>query len=248
MAVPSPAAAQDFATACPEITDSVYRLYAAYFLRQPDQGGFDYWLDVYSSGSNLDGISNSFAVQPEFVQTYGTLDDAQFVDLVYNNVLGRAPDGGGRAHWISALGGGFSRGELMISFSESAEFVGRTQTTEPMAGLGMWYPEGTRWACGQGNWDWATDLTGQNYMDVLFINTGDSAGEFTVDALDQGGATKQRMLSEQLSAGFYHMYWNMTVSDLVPVGALRAAAPENGYITMVAFNHPHSAERPGWGD
>jgi hypothetical protein len=45
------------------------------------------------------------------------------VDLVYQNVLGRAPDTGGRAYWKGQLDtGARSRGNVMIGFSESAEY------------------------------------------------------------------------------------------------------------------------------
>ena len=54
---------------------------------------------------------------------YGALDDGQFVDQIYANVLERAPDPGGKAHWTGVLGTGVSRGEVMVGFSESPEFI-----------------------------------------------------------------------------------------------------------------------------
>ncbi len=107
----------------------VYRLYLAYFLREPDAQGFGFWVDQVAAGADLRAASQAFAQSPEFVDTYGDLADERFVDLVYRNVLGREPDASGRASWIAALAAGLPRGELMVGFSESPEFVLQTGTT-----------------------------------------------------------------------------------------------------------------------
>jgi hypothetical protein len=111
---------------------SVLRLYKAYFLRDPSQREIDYWADRYASGrASLASISSFFAQSNEFKNRYGSLTDAQFVDLVYRNVLGRTPDAAGVKHWVGALGRGQSRGSVMIGFSESGEFQRRTNTVSP---------------------------------------------------------------------------------------------------------------------
>jgi hypothetical protein len=59
------------------------------------------------------------------VARYGALGNSQFVTLVYNNVLGRAPDSGGLSFWTGQLNSGaMSRGAVMPAFSESAEYRG----------------------------------------------------------------------------------------------------------------------------
>ena len=70
----------------------------------------------------------SFAASAEFRDRYGSLDDTAFVRLVYANVLGREPDGGGLAYWSGLLAAGVDRGTVMVGFSESAEFVRATGT------------------------------------------------------------------------------------------------------------------------
>ena len=42
--------------------------------------------------------------------------------LLYNNVLGRAPDAGGLSGWVGLLDGGMSRGQVLLGFSDSAEY------------------------------------------------------------------------------------------------------------------------------
>jgi hypothetical protein len=112
---------------------SATRLYLAYFGRNPDAGGLRYWVARLEAGTSLATVSEGFARSPEFVHTYGALGDRAFVDLVYRNVLGRAPDGGGRAHWVGVLATRQStRGAVMVGFSESPEFVRKTGTTPPV--------------------------------------------------------------------------------------------------------------------
>ncbi len=106
----------------------IWRLYKAYFLRDAEQEGFDYWLAQSSGGLLLREISDEFALSDEFTSQYGQLTDAEFVDLVYRNVLDRSPDPSGRTYWISRLESGLNRGELMIGFSDSVEFVLSTDT------------------------------------------------------------------------------------------------------------------------
>ncbi len=109
----------------------VSRLYSAYFVRAPEQGGFDFWLGQRAAGRPLTDVSANFAASTEFVTTYGSLANTAFVDLVYANVVGRPADSVGRAFWIDYLARGNSRGALMIGFSESAEYVARTGTASP---------------------------------------------------------------------------------------------------------------------
>jgi hypothetical protein len=105
----------------------IVRLYFAYFLRIPDYGGLMYWIDQFSNGQSLEAISDAFAASSEFQQTYGALSKEAFVNLVYQNILGRAPDPGGYAFWVGELNSGRrTRGQVMTGFSESAEYEGLT--------------------------------------------------------------------------------------------------------------------------
>ena len=101
----------------------IVRLYFAYFLRIPDYAGLMSWINAYNSGGSLGAISDSFAGSEEFQQRYGSLSNEAFVNLVYQNVLGRAPEPGGYAHWVGELNSGRrTRGQVMLEFSESAEY------------------------------------------------------------------------------------------------------------------------------
>lgn len=116
---------------------SVTRLYLATFRRDPDSGGLAYWVSSLRGGRTLADVATGFTTSAEFQSTYGNLDDPGFVDLVYQNVLGRAPDSGGRAYWLDRLAHGLSRGGLMISFSDSQEF--RQANDAKVTRLIMWF-------------------------------------------------------------------------------------------------------------
>lgn len=108
--------------------DPVARLYKAYFLRTPEPGGLGYWITARRGGRSLLSISEFFAQSAEFRDRYGSLSNAEFVNLVYLNVLGRAGDQGGVAFWNDQLDRGLrSRGSLMTGFSESPEYVAGQQ-------------------------------------------------------------------------------------------------------------------------
>ena len=103
----------------------VARLYRAYFDRQPDEDGWQYWNRVYSSWVPLTTISWSFAASAEF-NLDGGRDDAEFVTFVYREVLDREPDPVGAEYWLAELSKGLSRGDMVLYFSESLEYIDRT--------------------------------------------------------------------------------------------------------------------------
>ena len=99
-----------------------FRLYQATLDRAPDVGGFGFWTDKLAGGSAyLDAITG-FVQSPEFQATYGTLSDEAFVELLYNNVLDRPSNAGGKTFWMDFLDGGASREEVVAKFAESPEF------------------------------------------------------------------------------------------------------------------------------
>lgn len=98
------------------------RLYLAFFKRPPDPSGFAYWQRQLDAGKGLINAARKFADSSEFKRTYGTLSNSAFIDLVYQNVLDRAPDSAGKAFWLTRLNNGTkNRGDVMINFSESTE-------------------------------------------------------------------------------------------------------------------------------
>jgi uncharacterized protein YkwD len=103
---------------------AIERLYLATLARGPDAAGWAGWTAQLDSGRSLNDIATGFVNSPEFIARYGpALTNEAFVTLLYQNVLHRAPDGGGLAGWTGALAGGATRESVVTGFSESAEFI-----------------------------------------------------------------------------------------------------------------------------
>lgn len=114
----------------------IIRLYTAFFDRQPDQSGFDYWQDsLLQQKMSLQGVAESFSQSNEFIESYGNLNNHQFLNLVYQNVLGREPDAAGLTYWLNDLGNGVRRGDIMVSFSESTEHIERSSHSTAVSQL-----------------------------------------------------------------------------------------------------------------
>ncbi|HEX7131729.1 MAG TPA: DUF4214 domain-containing protein, partial [Iamia sp.] len=107
----------------------VIRLYMAALGRRADFAGVEYWVDRYRSGLSLRQMARLFVGSAEFRDTYGELDDTEFVQLVYQNVLDRDASEADLEYWVGRLESGLTRAELMVLFSESAENKTRTRPT-----------------------------------------------------------------------------------------------------------------------
>ncbi len=107
--------------------DEIFRLYQATFDRLPDLGGFGTWMNQLSNGRDYLDVVQSFIGAPEFTLTYGATDNGEFVTLLFQNVLGRAPGAAGYDYWVGELdSGALTRAEVVRGFAESAEFIRNT--------------------------------------------------------------------------------------------------------------------------
>lgn len=113
-----------------EFADSVApvaRLYYSAFDRIPDAAGLGFWLQHAQTGMPLDAIADAFALTPEFAEVYGAARNADFIDLIYQNALGRAPDAAGKAHWVEQLAqGNASRADVLGAIAASPEMAAAT--------------------------------------------------------------------------------------------------------------------------
>lgn len=105
-----------------------YRLYRAAFDRAPDLEGVGFWITQLDRGMSLQQVASAFIGSAEFHGLYGSAPgDAQFVELLYRNVLHRQPDDGGYAFWMARLDDGIGRDRVLAAFSESVENVAALQ-------------------------------------------------------------------------------------------------------------------------
>jgi hypothetical protein len=106
---------------------AAYRLYGGAFDRTPDQGGLLFWTDYLDHGGTLFQAAAGFVASAEFNALYGSgLTDAQFVDQLYLNVLGRPGEASGVEFWNDYLVGG-DRAVALVQFTQLAEYVGLSQ-------------------------------------------------------------------------------------------------------------------------
>lgn len=108
-----------------DVSGEVVRLYSALLGREPDNGGFNYWLsEILSEGSNgsIQGVSNSFAGSSEYNVRFGAQSNEEFIDQLYNNILGRGADSAGYTYWLEEIAQTGDRSGMIVSFSNSAEY------------------------------------------------------------------------------------------------------------------------------
>lgn len=107
-------------------SDEVFRLYQGVLGREPDLDGFQYWTGRLAGGLPFGTAVTGFVASAEFRATYGETGHIGFVGLLYANVLGRAADPGGLAHWAGRLAAGTPRETVVEGFVQSREFVAST--------------------------------------------------------------------------------------------------------------------------
>ena len=100
-----------------------YRIYQAAFNRVPDNGGLKFWISSMDAGATLRDVATGFVGSPEFQSVYGSNPtNEQFVVKLYNNVLHRDPDAGGKAYWLDLMDRGLlGKVDVLMQFSESPE-------------------------------------------------------------------------------------------------------------------------------
>lgn len=153
----------------------LFRLYHATLGRAPDAGGFFGWLELMAAGRSFAEVVRGFTGSHEFRATYGQTSDADFLTLLYRNVLDRAPDAAGFAAWQQMLASGArSREGIVGDFVHSREFVAR------MA------PELKAWMTAQGQDDTLDGGSGTNLLfggalrDTFVFEGGTSAANTLV--------------------------------------------------------------------
>jgi hypothetical protein len=116
----------------------VYRLYQAAFDREPDAPGLGFWIRTMDAGeTDIASMSAEFIASPEFESSYGAdISDVEFIELLYANVLDRAPDGDGQAWWQDRLAGDLEREDVLAEFAASPE--NRNQVADEID-RGIWY-------------------------------------------------------------------------------------------------------------
>lgn len=116
--------------------DPVVRLYEAAFGRKPDLAGLRVNVDAIRSGIQtgqggitITQLADAFVVSQEFLDRFGSNKiSLPFLEAVYQNVLGRAPDQVGLNTFLGP-NSTITAGQALIIFSNSPEFVERARSS-----------------------------------------------------------------------------------------------------------------------
>jgi hypothetical protein len=115
-----------------EISDSIVRLYCGLFDRRPDAFELEYWVGRYRNGLPLVTIAEAFTHSRDFVGRYGRVTNDGLLRLLYTDVLGREPNADTASMLkVALISGEEHRGQTIVRFTESSEFVKRTGTVSP---------------------------------------------------------------------------------------------------------------------
>ena len=110
----------------------IYRLYKAALDRNPDLGGLGYWIAQADAGTkDAVRMATDFTYATEFKTLYGVQtadnymtgeDITALVTKIYENVLNRAPDAGGRDYYAGQITAKSKTvGQVLAEISDSAE-------------------------------------------------------------------------------------------------------------------------------
>jgi len=114
------------------VSDSIVRLYCGLFGRKPHPFELQYWANRYWNGLPLVTIADAFTHAGEFVARRGTPTDLGLVTILFDDVLGRSPTADDIDAFRERLASGeLTRGELVVLFTDSPEYVYRTATAPP---------------------------------------------------------------------------------------------------------------------
>ena len=91
--------------------------------RLPDAGGLKTWYNELTSGrKTASEIIDRFVNSPEYINKHYNYGDS--VDILYQAMLGRNADAGGKANWVKKLESGQTLAHVINGFCFSREFRG----------------------------------------------------------------------------------------------------------------------------
>ncbi len=100
----------------------VTRLYQVVLQREPDAEGLNNWVTYLTSGNGTGAdVAHDFYLSKEMMNR--NLSKEQYVDLIYQGMLGRGADPAGKANWVAALDAGASYEYVFAGFVGSQEFT-----------------------------------------------------------------------------------------------------------------------------
>jgi hypothetical protein len=103
---------------------TLIRMYESLFNRAPDEDGINAHLGGLENGASLHDVALGFVNSAEAEQTYGSMTNIEFIDMLYSSALDRTADVEGLNNWTAALENGFmDRADVLLGFADSTEKI-----------------------------------------------------------------------------------------------------------------------------
>lgn len=105
-----------------------YRLYRGVLGREGEPDGLGFVMNRLDRGEDLKVVASGYLNSPEFQAKYGQTTQADFINLLYNNILGRDADSGGVSFINGWMASGAAREDVVLGFTESPEYIAQCIT------------------------------------------------------------------------------------------------------------------------
>ena len=152
----------------------------------PLTGGAPVLFTAFPSTTGTAAVASAILGSAEFQQLHGAaaaMSDTQFVILLYNGLLGRAPDAGGLALYVATLQGGASQGDVAASIANSAEAKAHLAADT----ANVWVPD-------------TTGATVTEFYQTAFGHAPDLGGLGLFSTALQGGLSVQQLAQALVSS------------------------------------------------
>lgn len=105
----------------PGVRGYVLRMYTKALNREGETVGVEDWTNrINTKVMSPETVAKSFFSSQEFINR--NLNNADYVETLYQTFMDRASDAGGKQYWINKLNSGMSRQQVLEGFSRSEEF------------------------------------------------------------------------------------------------------------------------------
>lgn len=105
-----------------------YRLYRGVLGRDGEPEGLGFVMNRLDQGESLKIVASGYLNSPEFQAKYGHTTQSDFINLLYNNILGRDADSNGVSFINGWMASGATREDVVLGFTESPEYIAQCIT------------------------------------------------------------------------------------------------------------------------
>lgn len=152
------------------IRTMIYNFYIDTLGREPDQAGYQYWINSARSGRPIADIGSFFYGSDEYFQGFGHGNNADWIRDLYTKLMLRPADQGGLDYWVGQLSSGrMNRTQVAMWFYQSPEKRGLRVDALYQRLLGRQSDAG-------GRAYWANRLTAEG--DIALSNSLASSSEY----------------------------------------------------------------------